>query len=235
MPNAAGTVWTKSILYTFKGNADGGRPDSQVVFRSGALFGTATREGIKTGSCSQNSNGCGTIFKLTPRAGGALPWTHTVLYRFRGDSFNDGEEPTGQLVVRSNVLYGVTRDGGAASKGTVFSFTLNAAATAGTEKVIYFFKAGADGAEPQGVIWRVNQLVGSTNFDGAVNQGGLVFTLTPSGTTFTYAIVKRFSGGADGRNPQGPLILGPGNRAYGATFSGGGASDTGTIFELFRP
>jgi uncharacterized repeat protein (TIGR03803 family) len=74
-PNAAGTVWTESILYTFTGLSDGGKPYAGLVFKSTSLYGTT----LDGGTHSQ-----GAVFELTPpvKSGGA--WTETVLYSFTG-------------------------------------------------------------------------------------------------------------------------------------------------------
>src|SRR5579863_933684 len=74
---------TESILYTFTGGLDGGFPYPGVIFDgAGSLYGTAESGGLY---------GRGTVFELSPNAGG---WTETVLYNFGANSF-DGLYPTG--------------------------------------------------------------------------------------------------------------------------------------------
>ena len=53
---------SESVLYSFAGGNDGNAPQAPVIGFKGALYGT-TYEGGGTG-CS--SNGCGTIFSVTP-------------------------------------------------------------------------------------------------------------------------------------------------------------------------
>jgi len=88
-PNHAvsGGLWIETVLYNFKGGADGAFPGSALVLDgTGNLYGTTESGGDST-NCS---GGCGTVFKLTPSPQG---WTETILYRFRGGV--DGEEMAG--------------------------------------------------------------------------------------------------------------------------------------------
>jgi uncharacterized repeat protein (TIGR03803 family) len=54
-----------------------------------------------------------------------------------------------------------------------------------------------------------------------------VFEISPTGTE---TVLYRFTGGADGGNPEGPLLLRSGT-LYGNTVNGG-IGDNGTIFKL---
>ena len=68
--------WRERVIYSFKSGTDGAYPISHLnLDASGNLYGT-TSEGGAPG-CS-----CGTIFKLTPEAGGT--WQETVVHSFRG-------------------------------------------------------------------------------------------------------------------------------------------------------
>jgi uncharacterized repeat protein (TIGR03803 family) len=110
-PTGSGT-WTETILYTFN-EKDGNEPSSNLIFdASGNLYGTTEKGG------STNS---GTVFELTPAAGGG--WTETVLHSF--GYAKDGQYPQGGLIFdTAHSLYGTTLDGGAnASSGTVFEIT----------------------------------------------------------------------------------------------------------------
>jgi uncharacterized repeat protein (TIGR03803 family) len=61
--------------------------------------------------------GCGTVFELTPGAGGG--WTESALYSFGADS--DGMDPVAGLIFDgSGSLYGTTHAGGVGGSGTVF-------------------------------------------------------------------------------------------------------------------
>jgi uncharacterized repeat protein (TIGR03803 family) len=61
---------------------------------------------------------------------------------------------------------------------------------------------------------------------------GVVFALTPSGSTYTETVLHRFRGaGEDGAHPIGSLVLGANGTIYGTTEEGG-ANDTGIVYEL---
>jgi uncharacterized repeat protein (TIGR03803 family) len=104
-PNGSGG-WTETNLYSFQGENDGGNPAAGLIFdQSGNLYGT-TQLGGGTG-CS--GAGCGTVFELSPIAGGA--WTENVLYSFEGGG--DGSYPEAGLIFDKNGnLYGTTSVGG---------------------------------------------------------------------------------------------------------------------------
>jgi uncharacterized repeat protein (TIGR03803 family) len=121
-PAARGTAWTETVLYRFKGGADGLGPQAGLIADDkGDLFGTTVGGG--TGCFA---TGCGTVFKLAPPAAGGKRWTETVLYRFRGGA--DGANPVAGLTADANgVLYGTTKLGGTGCDdvgcGTVFELT----------------------------------------------------------------------------------------------------------------
>ena len=71
---------------------------------------------------------------------------------------------------------------------------------------------------------------GATSYGGLKNQGK-VFRVTPDGSMKTIYSFCSVANCADGSNPNGTLLLGPGGDLYGTTqFGGGGsASDCGSI------
>lgn len=80
----AGTVFKvgptgkETILYSFKGYADGNEPEDNLILDGeGNLYGTTFYGGTGT-DCSVPDGGCGTVFEVT-QAG-----TETVLYSFGG-------------------------------------------------------------------------------------------------------------------------------------------------------
>jgi uncharacterized repeat protein (TIGR03803 family) len=131
---------TETVLYSFKGGTDGLYPAGRLIAdSSGNLYGVA--EGGALGG--------GVVFKLAPDG------TETVLYSFCSKpSCSDGEGPSGSLIADSaGNLYGTTATGGgggggcypAAGCGVIFKL-----APDGTETVLYYFRGGSDGANPQG-------------------------------------------------------------------------------------
>jgi uncharacterized repeat protein (TIGR03803 family) len=98
------------VLFSFGGGSDGGYPDAGLIADAkGNLYGTTEFGGA---DCDGTGNGCGTVFKLTPKG------KETVLYSFDGSG---GANPRGGLIVDAKGnLYGTTYVGGAHNRGTVF-------------------------------------------------------------------------------------------------------------------
>jgi uncharacterized repeat protein (TIGR03803 family) len=126
-PNAGGG-WTETLLHSFNNDngTDGYYPSGGLIFdAAGNLYGMSYYGG--PGSCTQNGGGsivgCGTVFKLTPAAGGT--WTETLLHSFL-DNGTDGYVPQGNLIFdAAGNLYGATINGGSGTGcawtcGTVF-------------------------------------------------------------------------------------------------------------------
>ncbi len=64
---AVTTSGTESVLHSFRGGADGANPNGSMTYVNGSLYGTTYSGG--TGSCNPSSghtDGCGTIFEITP-------------------------------------------------------------------------------------------------------------------------------------------------------------------------
>jgi uncharacterized repeat protein (TIGR03803 family) len=99
-----------------------------------------------------------------------------------------------------------------------------------TEKVLYSFKGGSDGAGPDCTLIfdSVGNLYGSTGTGGA-NGEGTVFKLAPSSGGWKKTILHSF-GGSDGYSPTGLIFDTTGN-LYGTT-GGGGANGDGTVYRL---
>jgi uncharacterized repeat protein (TIGR03803 family) len=227
--------WTESVLYSFHVSGKSGSiPLSGVIFdAAGNLYGT-TLEGGDVTKCS--GFGCGTVFELTPEAGGG--WTEKWRHNF-GSNSKDGMFPMAGLISdAAGNLYGTTNRGGAHGQGTVFELTPKAGG-GWTEKVLYgfFVNNGKDGAFPQaGLIFdTAGNLYGTTSGGGAHHQG-TVFELTPKvGGGWTERLLYSFfaNHGKDGAFPQAGLILDAAGNLYGTT-KGGGAYGfaKGTVFEL---
>jgi uncharacterized repeat protein (TIGR03803 family) len=90
--------WKETVLYDFPNPKNGFAPiTGPVLGPSGTVYGTTALGG--TGSCY---DGCGVVYRLSPRAGGK--WQYTVLYNLP----NPNESPPdGRLVLDSKGnLYG---------------------------------------------------------------------------------------------------------------------------------
>jgi uncharacterized repeat protein (TIGR03803 family) len=111
-------------LYSFcqhSGCPDGQSPEAGLVQGTdGNLYGTTYEGGANTNSSC--SNGCGTIFSITPSG------TLTTLYNFcsqGGSNCTDGYGLQAALVQDTNgTFYGTTVFGGANDDGTVFSLSV---------------------------------------------------------------------------------------------------------------
>lgn len=145
--------------------------------------------------------------------------TLTTLHSFTGAS--DGANPTANLVLSGNILYGTTFQGGNSQGGTVFALPADAGGLLASPSILHSFTGGSDGAGPiAGLILSGGTLYGTT-------IGGTVFAVNVDGTGFN--ILHSFIGG-DGSSPYGGLVL-SGNTLYG-TAEHGGSSGNGTLFAV---
>jgi len=82
---------------------------------------------------------------------------------------------------------------------------------------------------------KAGNLYGTTRGDGVYGFGS-VFKLTPSSGTWIYTSLHDFTGGTDGANPYGGVILDPNGNFYGTTAAGGNLSacsgGCGVVFKI---
>jgi uncharacterized repeat protein (TIGR03803 family) len=232
----------ETVLYSFGASPiDAAEPTGGLLLDSaGNIYGTT----FVGGSNCQDLGGCGTVYELSPSAGG---WTETVLYNFctTGDPFTcpDGAEPAAGLIWDdAGNLYGTTQLGGT-GYGTVFELTRPLAQGGSwTEMVIWAFggpKKG-DGASPYlgKLHWdTAGNLYDTTGAGGAYNRGTVYELSLEAGGGWNETILHSFRGD-DGAIPFfGVVVDGSGN-LYGTTNEGGivnGSScpnGCGTVFEL---
>ena len=124
-----------------------------------------------------DTNGAGTVFKITPT--GRL----TTLYNFTDGP--DGGFPNGLVLGSDGNFYGTTQGGGTGTNsvcgpfGTIFQIT-----PAGTLTTLYDFTDGADGATPEyaGVVQGIDSCFYGTTYQGGSFRGGAgtVFKLSCS-------------------------------------------------------
>ena len=111
----AGLAWSQTFqtLHAFNGS-DGSESGPLVWDGANHIFGAS----FSGGHCSIQT-GCGTVYEMTATSSG---WRFTPLYHFAGGA--DGKNPIGSLVLDSQRnIYGVTPEGGAFNKGTVFELS----------------------------------------------------------------------------------------------------------------
>ena len=209
----------ETVLYTFRGRADGAYPYGELVGdESGNFYGTTAGGGDL--GCD---GGCGVVYKLD-RTG-----HETVLYTFTGGT--GGASPyAGVMRDQAGNLYGTTSSGGdlsaCAGSGCGVVYKLD---PSGYETVLYNFMGGADGADPMADVIRDSEgnLYGTTSGGGPASFG-VVYKLDPSGReTWRYA----FPSPPNGSQPSTGVIRDPAGNLYGTT-NFGGAVGAGVVFKL---
>ncbi len=218
-------AWTETVLYSFcpkvKGSRfcpDGAWPLAGVTLdQSGNLYGTASAGG------ALNSNGGGTIYKLTHGTSG---WTQTVLFAMHSP-FSAGGAPDGTVALDSRGnIYTTTSLGGLDGVGSILALAPGGKGTA-------FFFNGTQGASPTAgpLLDGKRRLIYGTASSGGSNDGGTVFEITSGGQlTVLYNFCSQ-TDCMDGAGSLGNLFEDPSGNLYGTT-KFGGTTNTGVVFEL---
>lgn len=199
---------TLTTLWQFTGGNDGSEPEAGLTQGIDSNFyGTTSFDGL---------HGFGTVFRITPS--GVL----TSLWPFAGGT--DGAYPAAGLTLGTDSnFYGTAVDGGSGN-GTVFKIT-----STGTLTPLHSFSGGTGGDTPSaGLIQANDGLFYGTTSAGGTNGNGTIFRIDSIGT---FTNLYRFTGMADGSDPEAGLIQGLDGSFYGTTYSGG-ASNAGTIFNF---
>jgi uncharacterized repeat protein (TIGR03803 family) len=103
-----------------------------------------------------------------------------------------------------------------------------------TEKIIYTFTGGSDGANPTGLVMDSKGNLYGTAVSGGSEHLGVVFELTrKSNGTWSEQVIHYFGedGPVDGQAPLSGLVFDGKGNLYGTTY-GGGLYQNGTVFEL---
>jgi uncharacterized repeat protein (TIGR03803 family) len=156
---------TFTTIYEFSNPAD--VYDGLVLGTDGNFYATS---GIGGSNSNANcSEGCGTVFKITP--GGVL----TTIYNFcAAANCADGAEPIASLLQATDGrFYGTTQSGGAfGSGGTIFSIS-----STGVFSSLLSFD-GTDGAWPYAALLQhTNGILYGTTSRGGASNDGTIFSL----------------------------------------------------------
>lgn len=222
--------YTESVLYRFAGEADAWEPiGPPVLDKDGAVYGVGSFGG------SRND---GAIFKLSPSKSG---YSESIVYSFPGGA--GGQLPQAGLAIdKQGSIYGTTMYGGSSQGycgsdggcGTVFKLTHQGSRY--SESIIHAF-TGSDGNLPYGVV-TINDRTGAvfgTTFWGGTKGIGVVYKLSPHGSSYTESVLHSFAGNADGFLPEGTLLLKSDGSLFGTAAIGGGGCHgigCGSVFEL---
>jgi hypothetical protein len=241
-PNPAGG-WEETTLYTFKGRRDGGFPVGNLTIDAkGNLYGV-TEQGGSGGCNSLLGGGCGVVFRLAPSKRG---WKYSVIHDF--DS--DGAYPNAGVVFdQAGNLYGTTQFGGDFFCGCGIVYQLQPSKEGRwPENTLYDFlgisRGGSDVSFPGSDVF----LDGNGNIFGTGTGGGDVncndgcggvFELVAQGDgSYQEEVLHVFTGGRDGIQPYGGVLVDSEGNVFGATTFGGGHGcnngkfGCGTVFEL---
>ena len=231
--NTDGTGFT--TLYDFDGpsagGSDGTHPYAGLLLSGNTLYGTTLLGG------SSLYSGGGTVFEVNTDGTGFATLYSFSLAQYPGYMNADGTQPTCQLVMSGDKLFGTTPTGGSGGNGTVFAFDL----AGGGLTALHDFSpvssnnTNSDGAQPiAGLVLATNgyTLYGTTVFGGP-GGSGTVFAINTDGTGFTtvYSFGSaHFVTNSDGAFPDAGLII-SGQTLYG-TANAGGVSGQGTVFKV---
>jgi uncharacterized repeat protein (TIGR03803 family) len=226
-PSSGEGNWTETYVHLFRGTPDGKIPESRPILTpQGGLVGTTLQGG---------ANNLGTVYLLTLSASGAAK--EKILHDF-GSTPNDVISPNGGLFSASEGFYGADQ-GSTNTTGAVYLLARDSGTNSYTQNILYTFGplGSGDAAFPSGGLVRDSK----GNFYGVTAQGGAnnlgaVYEVSPPATkggAWTETVLFSFSG-IDGTLPSGNLLPGPNGVFYGTT-SGGGASGSGTVFQLTPP
>ena len=222
-PADGGQNWTKTVLYNFTGNSDGGQPSGRMLIGSdGNLYGTTAGYG---------QFNYGNVFKLS--SAGGSQWDFSVLHAFAGGS--DGEVPRDGLIQGPDGrLYGATA-GFAKSYGNVFALDTDG----GNYQVLWqvFSQQGFTGNGPWQALSMDDSgaLYGATYADGD-SATGEIFKLTPPGdgqTAWISKVLHSFNMDANGEYPYTTVLVNKG-KLYGTTYGAAGQNGfwPGTVWEI---
>ncbi len=207
-----GTVLTMTpsgsanIVYSFTDGVEGGQPVAAPILGTDGNYYGVTECGGAT-PCGNTSQGCGTVYQLTPA--GTLGWVH----QFTGTDGCNGFAPLVQG--KDGNLYGSTAGGA----GSIFRVTPTG--------VFTFLNNSQGGITAPMVVGSDGNLYGTAA--GGGNGQGSIFKITPAGKLTVLHSLS--ADGSEGGNLYAGLVQGTDGYFYGVA-TGGGTNGYGTIFRV---
>jgi uncharacterized repeat protein (TIGR03803 family) len=206
----------ETVLHTFTRGPEGNQPylAGVILDPDGNLYGTTSFNG---------SGGAGAVYKLDQSG------TASVVYAFPGNVGGQYSYNAGVILGSDGQLFGTTDYGGGHGAGVLYELDRK-----GDEKTLYtfdFFTANGFGQPTAGVIRDSAGNFYGTTFIGQADTGygyGVVYKIDAAGHA---EVLHNFTGGADGGDPYGGVILDSKGNVYG-TAAGGGDSNNGAVFEI---
>jgi uncharacterized repeat protein (TIGR03803 family) len=228
--------WQHTVLYSFQGTTQGSTPNSTLVRdEQGNLYGTTLGGSVVSTGLGGNAicGGCGTVFGVVNSGG---TWQGQTIYSFEGIGI-DGIGPTALVLDSAGNLYGVSSGGFGnpqcgGTGGNVFELTPSGGSWNITQ--LYYFLGCNLGAPPTTLILDdAGNLYGTAGGGlstcGANGGCGVVFKLSQNTPEWDITEIDDFTGGASGYGMSYLTLVA--GKLYGVT-AGGGASNSGTVFEI---
>jgi uncharacterized repeat protein (TIGR03803 family) len=232
----AGGGWTERAVHSFQPLPSGFNPYGGLTMdAAGNLYGV-TQRGGDSNACG--GNGCGTVFELSPTAGGG--WAGKFLHRFTGVGM-DGAYPNGGLILDgAGNIYGTTSLGGKGmcvqytggpvqGCGTVFELSPKPSGS-WTQTIVHTFQGtvlgapAVDGLVPlSGLIFDTTGNLYGTTSEGGKYGYGTVFELSPkTGGGWSQKLLHVFNeSDTDGYGPDASVVFDKHGNLYGTTQYGG--------------
>jgi uncharacterized repeat protein (TIGR03803 family) len=211
--------WKETTLHRFGFNKYGCCPQASLVMDSaGNLFGTAH-----------------VAFELSPTADG---WKETVLHDFTGQNGDGYGAYTGMTMDAAGNLYGETLHGGTSTRcggGCGTAYQLQRTADGWKERILHDFGAIGDGAFPLGTLSldSMGNLYGTTGVGGATGNGTVYRLTLQADGHWKETIVYSLTGGANGIEPGGGVVMDKAGNLYGTTTAGGSPNcECGIVYKL---
>ena len=161
--NPIGNIYTDLVNFNGASIPKGSNPQfGFLTLYNSILYGMTEGGG---------ANGDGVIFSYNPSL-----TTYTDLYDFSGGT--GGQYPFGSLLLSGNTFFGMTRTGGTASAGNIFSFDISTS----TYTNLYSFTGGINGATPYSSLTLSGDLLYGMTEQGGANNFGNIFSFSPACT-----------------------------------------------------